>query len=65
MTISELAEDVLQKQHRVERLINDPTFTTCVITNDQTWVCEFEMLTKELASEWHAENELNYKTGFF
>lgn len=54
----------LQKQHRVEvakQMIanadSDPTFMERIITGDETWVYEFDMLTSQQSSEWRAEDE--------
>lgn len=54
----------VQKQRRVEvaaemisNANSDPTFMKRLITGDETWVYEFDMLTSQQSSEWRAENE--------
>lgn len=56
--------DFLQKQHRIdvakemlEQVENDPTFIQRIITGDETWVYQFDMLTKQQSSEWRYPNE--------
>lgn len=54
----------LQKDHRVQvsldmldRVNSDPTFMERIITGDETWVYEYDMLTSQQSSEWREKNE--------
>jgi len=54
----------LQKQIRVEvtkemleHVNNDDTFVKPIITGDETWVWQSDVLTKQQSSEWRASDE--------
>lgn len=54
----------LQKVHRKEvaeemlQMVNsDPTIMKRIITGDETWVYEYDMLTSQQSSEWRTKNE--------
>lgn len=41
----------------LDEVNNDDTFIKCITTGDETWVYEFDMQTKQQASEQRAANE--------